>query len=80
MTVCLDTNVLLQASKLGHPLEPVIKAWLNRRFVWAISTEILLEYREVIVRHSGPHRWQQFSRVLDLAEQRGGFLLHVKNR
>src|SRR5262245_17549320 len=77
MTVCLDTNVLLQAAKPGHEFEPIMLAWLSRRFLWAVSTEILAEYREILVRCSGQQRWERLSRVLDLAEQRGGMLLHV---
>lgn len=77
MIVCLDTNVLLQAAKPGHAFEPIMLAWLNRRFVWAVSTDILAEYREMLTRNGGPVRWVQLSRVFDLAERRGGMLLHV---
>jgi putative PIN family toxin of toxin-antitoxin system len=77
MTVCLDTNVLLQAAKPGHDFEPIILAWLNRRFLWAVSTDILAEYREILVRSGGLARWAQLSHVLDLAERRGGMLLYV---
>jgi len=74
MTVCIDTNVLLQASKAGNPLHVKFSAWFQRRFCWAISNEILAEYEEVIARQSGRHRWLQLSRILDLADARGDLL------
>ena len=78
MIVCIDTNVLVQASKAGHPLAVIFSAWLQRRFVWAVSNAILAEYEELLTQRSGRERWRQFSRVLDLAETRGDLLLKVQ--
>lgn len=67
MIVVLDTNVLLQALDPRHKYAPIMAEWYGGRFVWALSTEILMEYREVIVRQSGSARWNALERLLDLA-------------
>lgn len=48
MFVVLDANVILQARAAGHSYHAILKAWLNRRFSLVASTEIMLEYEEVI--------------------------------
>lgn len=77
MIVCLDTNTVLQASKRGHALSPILDAWVKGALIWAVSTDILLEYEEVITRKSGVARWQQLCRLMDLAELTDGNLLRV---
>ena len=67
MTIVLDTNVVLQALNQKHPSAVILHAWYSGRFVWALSTDILMEYQEVIVRQSGLARWQTLGRLLDLA-------------
>ena len=76
MIVCIDTNVLLQAAKTGHPYEIIMEGWLNRRYQWAVSTSILAEYRELITQRSGIRRWHELERVFDLADRLGGLLIH----
>ena len=71
MIVVLDTNVVLQALNQRHPSAVILHAWHAGRFVWALSTDILLEYQEVVVRQSGPARWQLLGRLLDLAALHG---------
>ncbi|MGV3663311.1 MAG: putative toxin-antitoxin system toxin component, PIN family [Prosthecobacter sp.] len=78
MIVCIDTNVLLQASKVGHPLHVIFTAWLQRRFLWALSNEILTEYEEILIQRSGRQRWLQLSRVFDLAEAQGGLIVKMQ--
>ena len=77
MIVVLDTNVVLPALNPAHPHARILDAWYAGRFVWAVSTDILLEYREVTVRQSGPARWQRLERLLDLAATHRGNLLRV---
>jgi uncharacterized protein len=72
MTLVLDTNVVLQALNQLHPYAVILRAWHARRFTWALSTDMLLEYREVVIRQSGPARWQLLERLLDLAAAHGG--------
>ena len=76
MIVCIDTNVLLQAAKSGHPYEIIILEWLNRRYRWAVSTSILAEYRELIRLRSGARRWHELEQVFDLADRLGDLLIH----
>lgn len=67
MIVVLDTNVVLQALKPRHDYSPIMDAWYSGRFVWGLSTDILMEYREVIVRQSGKARWTAMDNLLRLA-------------
>jgi len=78
MIVCIDTCVLLQAAKAGHPSHVIFEAWFQRRFRWAVSNEILTEYQEIIVLHSGVHRWNQLGKVFSLAETVGDLLVKVQ--
>jgi putative PIN family toxin of toxin-antitoxin system len=78
MIVCIDTCVLLQAAKAGHPFHVIFDAWFSRGFRWAVSNEVLTEYQEMIVRHSGVHRWNQLGKVFSLAEAVGGLLVKVQ--
>jgi predicted nucleic acid-binding protein len=77
MIVCLDTNTVVQALAEGHPFHPILNAWVAGGFTWAVSTELLLEYEEVLTRLSGAARWRKLVRLLDLVELTGGGLLHV---
>lgn len=67
MTVVLDTNVVIQALNRKHRFAVILDDWYAGRFSWAVSTEILFEYREVIIRLSGAPRWQSLERLLELA-------------
>jgi uncharacterized protein len=77
MIAVLDTNVVIQALNPRHVFAPIMDAWYAGRFVWAVSNDILLEYREVIVRQSGVARWKTFDRLLLLTERHRGNLLQV---
>lgn len=77
MIVVLDTNILLQALNQRHPFAAILHGWRAGNFIWAVSTDILLEYQEVIVRQSGPARWHALERLLDLAAAHGGNVLQV---
>ena len=77
MIVCLDTNTVVQALAEGHPFHPILDAWVAGRITWAVSTELLLEYEEVLTRMSGPARWRKLARLMDLVELTGGNLLRV---
>jgi putative PIN family toxin of toxin-antitoxin system len=56
MIVVVDTNAVLGAFTEGHVHRPILDAWLDGRLTWAVSTEILLEYEEILARRSGPER------------------------
>ncbi len=77
MIVCLDTNTLVQALAEGHSFHRILDAWISGEVTWAVSTEVLLEYEEVLTRLSGPGRWRKLARLMDLAEITSGNLLRV---
>lgn len=54
MIVVIDTNVALTMFKFAHRNRPIFDAWSAGRLHWAVSTEILLEYEEVIARMAHP--------------------------
>ena len=77
MIVCLDTNTVVQALAEGHPFHPILDAWVAGGLTWAVSTETLLEYEEVLTRSSGAARWRKLARLMDLVELTGGNVLRV---
>ena len=68
MTVCVDTNALLPMLSLTHPARAIRLAWMKGRFIWALSTEIMLEYEEIALPRIGQRRWQEFVDMLALAD------------
>ena len=50
MIVVIDTNVVLTMFKPSHLHWRIFQAWAINRLQWAVSTEILLEYEEVMAR------------------------------
>ena len=77
MIVCLDTNIVVQALAEAHPFHPILDAWVAGRSTWAVSTEALLEYEEVLTRLSGPGQWRKLARLMDLAELTSDNLMRV---
>lgn len=69
MTVCIDTNVVLGMFGRNGPWLPIRQALMDRRLIWAITTEILLEYEEVAAREMGIAAAGQLLRFIDLLEQ-----------
>ena len=72
MTVVLDTNVVLSARAAGHPNYVIVLALAAGAIQVALSTEILLEYEEIITANAGACRWRQFASVLEVAGQLHG--------
>lgn len=54
MIVVIDTNVVLTMFKPAHAYWPLFEAWAMGRYQWAVSSEILFEYQEVMERLSSP--------------------------
>jgi putative PIN family toxin of toxin-antitoxin system len=77
MTVCLDTGVFLQIFGRRQPHYPILRSLLDGRVTLAVSTEILLEYEEVITRLSGAGRWRDVAALLELLSQLHGNIRHV---
>lgn len=67
MRVVLDTNVMLQARAVGHPYHRILQAWMNLRFSLVVSTEIMLEYEEVITQMTGAARWCVMEKLLSIS-------------
>ncbi|HEY5042878.1 MAG TPA: putative toxin-antitoxin system toxin component, PIN family [Verrucomicrobiae bacterium] len=78
MTVCLDTGVFLQIFGRKQPFQPILRALLDGRITLAVSTEILLEYQEIITRLSGAERWCEVAALLELLVQLHGNIRHVE--
>ncbi|MBI2928844.1 MAG: putative toxin-antitoxin system toxin component, PIN family [Verrucomicrobia bacterium] len=77
MTVCLDTNVLLQIFGRRHPFYPILRALLDGRLTSAVSTEILLEYEEVTVKSSGVERWHDIAAFFEVLAQVHGNIRYI---
>ena len=77
MTVCIDTNALLQMLSVTHGFRRILDAWIGGEFAWAISNEILTEYEELIRAKLGGARWERFLRALAIGERTNGNLPRV---
>ncbi len=72
MIVVIDTNVVSVMFRANHPCRPILEAWVAGRFAWAVTTEILLEYEEVLARIGRPGRARSLLDGVDkVAEARG---------
>ena len=60
MTVVIDTNVVLGMAAASHPHAAILDVWLAGRLKWAVSTDILTEYDEILGRMKGPAKATQF--------------------
>jgi putative PIN family toxin of toxin-antitoxin system len=65
MKIVLDTNVLLVSFAKKSPFRPIFDSFLKEQITLCVSTEILLEYEEIIGRHLGE---KLASNVLQLIE------------
>lgn len=74
MTVCIDTNVLLGMFTASHSHRPILEAWLQRAFIWAVSTDILLEYEEIMLREGGAGKGTKMLRIMQMAASAHGNL------
>jgi uncharacterized protein len=75
MIVVVDTNAVLGAFAEDHPHRPLLDAALDGQIVWAVSTEILLEYEEILAQRSGPAR---ATRAMHLLEAMAGAGLCIR--
>ena len=70
MTVCVDTNVLLQARSATHPFGVILNAFVFGAMRWALSPSVMEEYREVISQKSGIVAWRTMAELFDVLERR----------
>lgn len=66
MTVCIDTNVILGMFTRGHAYSPLLHGWLAGRFLWAVNTEILCEYDEIMARQASSQKADHMRRIMEL--------------
>jgi putative PIN family toxin of toxin-antitoxin system len=53
MTIVLDTNILLVAIARNSNLHLIFQELVRQKYILAVSTEILLEYEEILQRKLG---------------------------
>ena len=53
MKVVLDTNVLLVSVSRNSPLHWIWQSMLDKKYTLCVTTDILLEYEEILERHMG---------------------------
>jgi putative PIN family toxin of toxin-antitoxin system len=74
MTVCLDTNVLIQARASSHPYGVLLDAFVFGTINWAVSNRVLTEYREIIGTKAGPDAWATLAQLIDLIDISGNLI------
>ena len=72
MTVCIDTNVVLGMFTASHAYRPIFEEWFCGRLQWAVSTEILLEYEEIMQRKASPQKADAMMQIITLVALRHG--------
>jgi uncharacterized protein len=65
MRIVLDTNVLLVSISERSPFHWIFKALISGHFMLCVTTDILLEYAEVLERHMGAEVSDSVLGVLD---------------
>jgi putative PIN family toxin of toxin-antitoxin system len=68
MTICIDTNTLVQGRVPKHRYFPILDAAILGRVRWAISNRTLTEYEEIISRCAGSREWQRLLRLIELTD------------
>lgn len=77
MTVCIDTNVLLGIFASKHANRPILEAWLSGAFQWAVTTEILLEYEEIMLRQGNAAKAAKMLQIMQMGGSLNNNLLFV---
>jgi len=72
LRIVLDTNILLVAISPKSPYYPIFESFLNEEYTLCMTTEIFLEYEEILKRH---RRIEVATGVLDIIENAPNTLL-----
>jgi len=75
MTVCVDTNVLVQARSIQHPFGVILDGFLFGMMDWAVSNRVLTEYEEIITRLAGVKAWATMARFVELIGMSGNLVM-----
>ncbi len=78
MIVCIDTNVVLGMFTAGHEHRAIFDAWFDGRLQWAVSTEILLEYEEIMQRQASRQKAEKMKAIIGLVDERLGNMIRVE--
>jgi putative PIN family toxin of toxin-antitoxin system len=78
MLIVIDTNVLLRMFGRRAQHREIRDALLNGRISWAVSTDVLLEYEEVVSEKSGTAAWQRIRSLMTLLSLRFGSILEME--
>ena len=77
MIVVIDTNVVLTMFKPTHANRPIFEAWAAGDLQWAVSTDILLEYEEVMARMNSAAYAAMAFRTMNAIEAVRGNLVRI---
>lgn len=74
MTVCLDTNVLIQARASSHPYGVILDGFVFGLLKWAVLNRVLSEYEEIISNKAGAVAWGTMFRLIELIDMSGNLI------
>lgn len=78
MLVVIDTHVLLRLFGRRGQHRELREALLNGRVTWAVSTDVLLEYEELVVAKAGREAWENIRWLLRFLSIRFGTVVEVE--
>lgn len=78
MLIVIDTNVLLRMFGRRAQHHEIRDALLNGRISWAVSTDVLLEYEEVVSEKSGIAAWQRIRSLMTFLSLRFGSIREME--
>ena len=67
MNIVLDTNVLLTIISERSSIHDIFMAFLDEKYTLCVTTDILMEYEEIIARHMGHSTASNILQVIDNA-------------
>lgn len=77
MIVVIDTNVMNGMFVAKHTHAAIRHAWYAGRFQWALSTDILQEYEEILGRMRGGSKAEEILSIVMELGQRFGTVLQI---
>lgn len=77
MTICIDTNTLLQGREATHRYFAILDAVMDGKMIWALSNRVLTEYEEIVCRSAGRASWLKLTRLIELIDVSTGTIKRV---
>lgn len=71
MTVCVDTNVLIQARSKRHRYGEILDGFMFGLMDWAVSNRVVTEYREILSAKAGQAAWSTLENFIELVDRSG---------